>query len=82
MGDTTGSISLDLWKDAFSAFPPTSGDTIVASSPPALVSQDHNSDTVLAGWTTTINSDDVVRLHVVSCSGITRICLALEVTAS
>jgi hypothetical protein len=82
MADTTGSISLDLRKDTFTAFPPTSGDSIVASSPPTLTSQDHNSDTVLSGWTTTVNAGDVVRLHVVSCSGITRIGLALKVTTT
>jgi exosome complex RNA-binding protein Csl4 len=82
MADTTGSIVLDLRKDAFTAFPPTSGDSIVASAPPTLASADHASDTVLAGWTTTINAGDVVRAHVVSCTGITRIALALKVTTT
>lgn len=36
LADQSGSIVLDLWKDNFSSYPPTVGDTITASAKPTI----------------------------------------------
>jgi hypothetical protein len=77
MADATGSIVVDLWKDTLSAFPPTSGDSITASAKPTLSSANHNSDTTLTGWTTSITAGDVIRYNVSSVSTVQRVTLSL-----
>jgi hypothetical protein len=59
----TGSCVIDIWKDTYANFPPTSGDSICGSNKPTIVTGSKYEDTVLTGWTTTVNAGDVLRFH-------------------
>ena len=80
LGDTTGSCVIDVWKDTFGNFPPTSGDTIAGSERPTLASQSSNRNLALTGWTTNISTGDIIGFNVLSATGITRANLIINVT--
>jgi hypothetical protein len=69
IGDTTGSIVVDIWKDSFANYPPTVGDTITGTEKPTLASQNKNSDLTLTTWNTSVLAGDVVRFKVDSVDG-------------
>lgn len=75
----SGSIQFDIWKAPLNAFPPTGGNSIVASAPPKIVGAQFSNDTGLAGWNTVVNAGDTFIVSVSSCSGITN--ATLELTA-
>ena len=81
LADVTGSLELDIWKDTFASYPPTSGDSITASAKPTLSSADHAEDSTLAGWTTAVSAGDTLRFNIDSVSAITRATLALTMEA-
>jgi hypothetical protein len=76
----TGSIVVDLWKDTYSAYPPTSLDSIAGSEKPTLSSQNKNQDLALSTWTTSISAGDIIRFNVDSCSGIQKAVVSIECT--
>ena len=79
VGDVSGSIVLDVWKDAYANHPPADADSITASAPPTISSATKSKDTTLTGWTTAIAAGDVLAFNVDSCSTITQATLALKV---
>lgn len=78
LADQSGSVVVDVRKVAYASFPPTSGNSIVASAPPTIASAQKATSTTLTGWTTAITAGDVLRFHVTSASTIERLTLALE----
>lgn len=82
LADQSGSVVVDIWKDTLANYPPTSGDSIVASAPPTISSATNSSDTTLTGWTTSISAGDTLRFNINSASTITRLSLTLKVTVS
>jgi len=80
LGDQTGSIVVDIWKDTYANFAPTDADSITASAPPTISSGTKNQDATLTGWTTTINAGDILRFNVDSITSLTRCTVALKVT--
>lgn len=80
MGSVSGSVSIDVWKDSESNFPPTSGDTITGGNYPNLTNQFINSDNVLTGWNTNFNTNDIFAFNVLIVSGVTNINLTINVT--
>ncbi len=83
LGDASGSIVVDLWKDTYANAPPTVADTMVGGggTKPALSAAVKNESSSLGSWTTTtIAAGDVLRVNVDSTSGLTRATLILEVT--
>lgn len=77
VADVTGDVEIDIWKSDFASFPPTSGGSITGTNPPTLIGQSSARDTVLDGWTTTVNAGDVLRFNVDSASAVTQVTLAL-----
>ena len=77
--DQTGSIQVDVWKDTYLNFPPTSADSITAVAVPAISSSSKYEDTVLTGWTKTFAKGDVLRFNVDSASTVQRCTLSLSV---
>lgn len=73
----TGSIMIDIHKGDYASFPTNT--SIVDGSTPSLVNQIKNSDTTLTGWTTAINTNDVLEFIVVSCNGVSNANLGLRV---
>jgi hypothetical protein len=82
MADQSGSIVVDVWKDTLANYPPTVADSITASAPPTITSAQSASSSSLTGWTTAINTNDVLRFNVNSATTITRVTLSLSVTRS
>lgn len=71
----TGTIELDLWKDASTT--PDSGDSIVASAPPTTSSA-FASSTTLTGWTTSLSANDLMICEVVDNGGASQIILSVQ----
>ena len=79
VGDTSGSIVVDVWKDTYANFPPTVGDSITGSEKPTLSSATKNQDLALSSWTTTFSRNDWLRFNVDSASTVTRVTIVIRV---
>lgn len=79
VGDTSGSIVVDIWKDTYANFPPAVGDTITGTEKPTLSSATKNQDISLTTWTTTFSRNDWLRFNVDSASTITRCTIVIRV---
>lgn len=80
LADQTGSIVVDIWKDAYANYPPTDADSITAAAPPTITTAVKSSDATLTGWTTTVNAGDILRYNVDSVTSIERVTISLTVT--
>jgi len=80
MGDQSGSIVVDIWKDTLANFPPDAADVITASAKPTISGATNAASSTLTGWTTSIAADDVLRFNVNSVTTVTRMTLHLKVT--
>lgn len=77
----TGSIVLDIWKQAgIGSFPPTDADSITASAPPTVSSAQAAQSSTLTGWTTSLARGDVLRIHVDSVSSVDQATLSIRGT--
>lgn len=79
LGDQSGSITLDIWKDSYDNFPPTVADSITASAKPSVTSATKNTSSTLTGWNTTINAGDILYVNVDSVTSFTNVTLSLKV---
>ncbi len=77
--DQSGSIVIDIWKDIYTNFPPTDGDSITAAAPPTITGAQKSKDTTLTGWTKEINKGDCLAFNVDSCTDITRVTVTIHV---
>lgn len=82
LGDQSGSIVVDIWKDSYANFPPTDADSITASAVPTITTAQKSQDSTLTGWTTAIAAGDILAFNVDSCTDITRVTISLKVTKS
>lgn len=81
MSNMTGNTVIDLWKDSFASFPPTSSDSVVNGNYLTLSNQQINSSNNLVGWTTTsFLAGDVFTFNVLSADTITNLNLTINVT--
>lgn len=78
--DQSGSIVVDVWKDAYANYPPTDSDSITASAPITISATTKSEDATLTGWTKTIAAGDILGFNVDSVSTITRLTIVLTVT--
>lgn len=79
LGDQSGSIVVDVWKDTYANFPPTIADVITASAKPTISATTKGQSSTLTGWTTTITAGDTLRYNVNSATTIQRATLSLKV---
>jgi hypothetical protein len=82
LADQSGSIVIDIWKDAYANYPPTVADSIAASAKPTLASAAKSQDTTLSGWTVAISAGETLRFNVDSASTVARVTLILDVVKS
>ena len=80
IGDQTGSIVVDVWKDSYANFPPTDADSITASAPPTLSSAVKSTDATLTGWTTSLAAGDYLAFNVDSITTVEQVTLSLAIT--
>lgn len=78
-GSLSGSCQIDIWKVVYASYPPTSGNSIVASTPPKIIAGQDYLDTTLTGWTTTLNAGDTLKFNLVSSTFFTQVTLQLHV---
>jgi hypothetical protein len=79
LADQTGSIVVDIFSDGYNDYPPDVSDSITASAKPTISSGNKYIDSTLTGWTVLLNSGDVIRFSVDSCTTITRCVVILNV---
>ena len=79
LADQTGSIKVDIWKDAYANYPPTDADSICGGNEPEISSGTKDNDSTLMDWTTTVTAEDILRINVDSCTTIERCTVALKV---
>jgi hypothetical protein len=72
----SGSIVVDVWVDS-STFPPTDADSITASAPPTLSSNDDSTDSTLTGWTPSVATGAYVGFNVDSATTVTHATLIM-----
>jgi hypothetical protein len=78
LSDQTGSITVDIWKDAYANFPPTDADSMCPSVEPAILAGSKAQGT-MSGWAMTyLAPGDVLRFYVDACAGIYRATLSLK----
>jgi hypothetical protein len=80
VANTSGSVVIDIWKDTYTNFPPTVGDTITGSAKPTLTAASKANSTTLTGWTTALAAGDYIEVNVDSVTTITNVTLTLTVT--
>ena len=83
LGNTTGSVVVDIWKCSYSQFDagathPVSADSIVGGNYPTISSGTKYTDSVLASWTTAFSANDVLAFVINSNSGFTRLTISLS----
>ncbi|WEW97688.1 hypothetical protein P3T65_26240 [Pseudomonas nitroreducens] len=78
LADAAGSITIDVQAVALGSYPPSSGNSIVGSSPPHLTGTSFSKDATLTGWITSLAAGSAVRFVVTACSGIARATITLE----
>lgn len=76
----SGSIVVDIWKQAYADFPPEDANSITASAVPTITTAEKSQDSTLSGWTTAISANDILRFNVDSISTVERCTILLTVT--
>lgn len=79
LADQSGSIVIDIWKDTTANFPPDNTDSITASAPPTLSTEQISLDATLTGWTKTFAAGDILAFNVDSITTVTRVTIVLLV---
>lgn len=82
LGDTSGTLVIDIWKDTYANYPPTDADSITGGNEPHLTATSKYTDSTLTGWTTSIAAGDVLAFNVDAAATITKATLTLTVTKS
>lgn len=82
LGDQSGSIVVDVWKDTYANYPPTVADTIAGSEKPTISSATKGQDLALSTWTTSVTAGDIIGFNVDSCTSITRATLVIRILAT
>lgn len=80
VGDVSGSIVVDLWKDTYANFPATVADTVTGTEKPTLSAANKNQDLTLSSWVTSWSKGDWVRVNVDSASTVKRVIISIRGT--
>lgn len=78
LADQSGSIVVDIWKDAYANFPPLLADSITAAAKPTINAATKSQDATLAGWSKSFAVGDIFRINVDSAAAIQRAALTLK----
>ncbi len=80
LADQSGSIVVDIWKQAYADFPPEDANSITASAPLTITTAQKSQDATLNGWTKAIAAGDCIAFNVDSVTDIERVTISLKVT--
>ena len=64
----TGSCVVDIRRDSYGNFPPTSADSICGAAKPTIINGNRSEDTTLSGWATNLNAGDILAIVLESSS--------------
>lgn len=78
VADQVGSIQIDIWKNTYSNYPPSSGNSITGSSKPSITLALKAQSSTLTGWATSLSEGEYLRFNVDSVSTITKANLSLK----
>lgn len=59
--DPSGTVSIDIYKDSYTNYPPNISDKITSATPPSVIAGIKSKDVTLTGWTTTLLAGDILR---------------------
>jgi hypothetical protein len=79
LGNATGSIVIDVWRDTVANFPPTVGDSIAGTGKPTITSATNATGNVSLWGSTALVKDDILRFYVDSVSTFTQVTVSLTV---
>ena len=79
LADTTGILVVDVWKDVYSAYPPTNSDSITASNPLMISGTNKVQDSTLTGWDTHLLTGDILGFEVENSQTIEQATVSLKV---
>jgi hypothetical protein len=83
LADQAGDVEIEVWRDTYTNYPPTSGDKISASAPMTLSSAAKAQNTTLTGWNKTDVPDNrTYRFHINSVATITRLTINFDVRST
>lgn len=82
LGDVSGSMVIDVWKDTYANYPPTVADTITGADKPTISSSTKGQNLTLSAWTTAVTAGDTIGFNVDSCSTITKATLVIQATVT
>lgn len=82
LGDQSGSIVVDVWKDTYANYPPTVADTITGADKPTISAATKGQNLTLALWTTAVAAGDTLRFNVDSITTLTRVVLMIQATVT
>jgi len=80
LGDQSGSIQVNIWKQAYAQYPPEVGEKITGDLPPKIEGAFMGQSATLTGWTTAITAGDCLMFNVDSITDIERVTISLKVT--
>jgi hypothetical protein len=82
LGDVSGAIKIDVWKDVYANFPPDDSVSITNAHEPEITASGVKAqDTSLGDWTSTaITAGDIIGFNVDSCTSIKRAHLILKIS--
>jgi len=80
LADQSGSIVIDIWKQAYADYPPENANSITSAAPPTLSTAVMSQDSTLTDWTTAIAAGDCLMFNVDSIATCTWVTLSLKVT--
>jgi hypothetical protein len=75
----TGNCVIDVWRDAYAAYPPTVLDTITASAKPTLTANNKATVSNPPGWLLSVAAGDILGFNIDSVSTVTKLTLTLSV---
>lgn len=77
VADQSGSLVIDVWKDTYANFPPTSGDSIAGTEKPTLSAAAKNQDNTLSTWTASVAAGDTLIFNIDSATTVEKATLLL-----
>jgi hypothetical protein len=82
VANDNGDVTVEIWKDSYAAFPPTSGDSIYGGTAPSITGNIKSTDSLLSGWATSLSEGQYLAFNVPTAStgSLTRVTLTLAVT--
>ena len=78
--DTSATITIDVWDEAYSSFPPDNADSMCNGNEPSITAGIKNTSADLSGWSdTTITKGEYIKVNVDSNDSATKCVLVLKV---